>query len=211
MKFTKILRTTALAASLATVLGLAMTPTPAAAAVNATGNTIFKVILQPVVILDYYQEIDLTIDSTALQTLVGTAGLAHSLSAISANASGTSLTANASLTGLGGNSLSNVNLDISNAWAVRSITTAGSSPGTTTVTVAFSSGSTATLTGVTDTTSKIGLSTPGTGTSTVSFSGSGLAPANAKFGDVSMTMDLSTAKSADTYAGATIVITATST
>ena len=211
MKFTKILRTTALAASLATVLGLVLTPTPAAAA-NATGNTVFKVVLQPVVILDYYKEIDLTIPSAALASLAGGASNSTNVSAITAAvSSGGSLSASAALSTTG-NPINAVTLDITHAYSVRSITTA--TAGNTTVSVAFaasggSTSTTATLTGITATGSTIGLSNPGT--ALASFTGTGLGAAQANYGDVSMQLDLTNAMSADTYAGATIVITATST
>ena len=210
MKFTKILRTTALAASLATVLGLVLTPTPAAAA-NATGNTVFKVVLQPVVILDYYKEIDLTIPSAALASLAGGASNSTNVSAITAAVSGGSLSASAALSTTG-NPINAVTLDITHAYSVRSITTA--TAGNTTVSVAFaasggSTSTTATLTGITATGSTIGLSNPGT--ALASFTGTGLGAAQANYGDVSMQLDLTNAMSADTYAGATIVITATST
>ena len=210
MKFTKILRTTALAASLATVLGLVLTPTPAAAA-NATGNTVFKVVLQPVVILDYYKEIDLTIPSAALASLAGGASNSTNVSAITAAVSGGSLSASAALSTTG-NPINAVTLDITHAYSVRSITTA--TAGNTTVSVAFAASgggtsTTATLTGITATGSTIGLSNPGT--ALASFTGTGLGAAQANYGDVSMQLDLTNAMSADTYAGATIVITATST
>ena len=210
MKFTKILRTTALAASLATVLGLVLTPTPAAAA-NATGNTVFKVVLQPVVILDYYKEIDLTIPSAALASLAGGASNSTNVSAITAAVSGGGLSASAALSTTG-NPINAVTLDITHAYSVRSITTA--TAGNTTVSVAFaasggSTSTTATLTGITATGSTIGLSNPGT--ALASFTGTGLGAAQANYGDVSMQLDLTNAMSADTYAGATIVITATST
>ncbi len=211
MKLTKTLRATALAAGLATVLGLALTPTPAAAATaTATGNTVFKVILQPVVILDYYKEIDLTIPSAALASLTGGASNSANVSAITAAVSGGNLSASAALS-TSGNAINAVNLDITNAYSVRSITT---NSGNTTVSVAFAAtgggtSGTATLTGVSATGSTIGLSNPGT--SLVGFTGSGLGAAQANYGDVSMQLDLTNAKNADTYAGATIVITATST
>ena len=210
MKFTKILRTTALAASLATVLGFVLTPTPAAAA-NATGNTVFKVVLQPVVILDYYKEIDLTIPSAALASLAGGASNSTNVSAITAAVSGGGLSASAALSTTG-NPINAVTLDITHAYSVRSITTA--TAGNTTVSVAFaasggSTSTTATLTGITATGSTIGLSNPGT--ALASFTGTGLGAAQANYGDVSMQLDLTNAMSADTYAGATIVITATST
>ncbi len=205
MKLSNTICTTALASALVLVLGTAFTPTVNADTV--AGNTAFKVILQPITVLDYYSEIDLTIDSSAIQALLGS-GLVHGTSAITASAGGTGLTATTTSFSPGGSSLSAVNLDISKAYAVRSITTPSS--GNTTVTVNFTGGATtATLTGTTNSSSTIPLSNPGT--SLVSFSGTGLNPANAKSGDISMTMDLSKATSADTYAGATIVITATST
>ena len=179
---------------------------PTTHAATATGQTVFKVRLQPIVVLDYYSEIDLNINSTALQTLVGTPA-GQAATAITATAGGAALTADAAITPSAVN-LSAVQLTINNAWAVRSISTP--STGSTTVTIGLNAaaGTTATLTGVVDTASTIGLSNPGT-----SFAGltGGTGFASPVKGDVKMTMNLSTAKSADNYAGATIYITATST
>ncbi len=208
MKLTKTLRTTALAASLATVLGLALTPTPAAAD-TVTGNTIFKVILQPTTLLYYYSEIDLTIPSSALVTLAGGVPAALGAQALTGAASGTAVTANAAISPGAAPSLNNVTLTMNNVWAVRSITTPGT--GKTTVSVSFASGTatpTATLTGATSgSTAKILLSN--LANSPTSFPGTGFG--SAQSGNVSMTMDLSNASTADTYQGATIYITATST
>lgn len=208
MKLTKTLRTTALAAGLATVLGLAMTPTPAAAA-TATGNTVFKVILQPVTLLYYYSEIDLTIPSSALLTLAGGAPANLGVKAVNGSAASSTLTADALITPGTPSALSNVSLTMNNVWAVRSITTPGA--GNTTVSVSFVSGTptpTATLTGATSgSTATIALS--GLATSPSPFPGTGFG--TPKYGNVSMNMDLSNASTADTYQGATIYITATST
>jgi len=200
-----------LTVALAAVLALAGMGLGAPVAQAATGNTIFKVILQPTVVLDYYKEIDLTIPTAAMATLAGGASNSGNVSAISASASGSALTANAALLTTG-NSISAVNLDISNAYSVRSIDTPSS--GATTVSVSFlgaggASASTATLTGQIATGSTIGLSNPGT--ALASFTGTGLAASQVKYGDISMVMDFSNAQAADTYAGATILITATST
>jgi len=192
--------------SAAMIAGLGIIAVPSSHAATATGQTTFKVILQPVVVLDYYQEIDLTINSAALQGLAGTSA-GQAAKAISATAGGAALTTDAAITP-GAIDLTKVPLTISNAWAVRSITTP--TTGSTKVTIGLGSaaGSTATLTGTTDTTSTIGLSAPSTSFATLT-GGTGFAtPVK---GDVKMDLDLSTAKSADTYAGATIYITATST
>ena len=211
MSFNKTLRASALAASLVLALGMAVAPTPVAAA-PATGNTVFKVILQPVTLLYYYKEVDLTIPSSVLLKLAG--GQPAALGAQALTASGTSSsTLSASLTSPAGAvapGISGAKLTLSNFWAVRSITTAGS--GNTTVTVSFSSStasSSATLTGTASgSTSTIALSS--LATSNGSFTGTGLG-GTPQTGNVTMNMDLSNAATADTYAGATIYITATST
>jgi hypothetical protein len=210
MHITKTLRASALAASLAVALGMAFTPTPAAAD-TATGNTAFKVILQPVTLLYYYNEVDLTIPSSVLTTLAG--GAPAGLAAQAVTASGTSSTLNASLTSPATSTaagISSAALTLSNFWAVRSITSPGSG-GLTNVTVSFASATaapTATLTGTTTTTATIGLSALATTNS--SFAGTGLG-GTPQTGNVTMNMNLSNATAADTYAGATIYITATST
>ena len=211
MSFTNTLRASALAASLILALGMAVAPTPAAAA-PATGNTVFKVILQPVTLLYYYKEVDLTIPSSVLLKLAG--GQPTALGAQALTASGTSSTLSASLTSPAGAvaaGISGAALTISNFWAVRSITTAGSG-GNTTVTVSFSStpgSSSATLKGTASgSTSTIALSS--LATTNGSFTGTGLG-GTPQTGNVTMNMDLSNAATADTYSGATIYITATST
>ena len=209
MSFTNTLRASALAASLILALGMAVAPTPAAAA-PATGNTVFKVILQPVTLLYYYKEVDLTIPSSVLLKLAG--GPPTALGAQALTAGGTSSTLSASLTSPAGAvaaGISGAALTLSNFWAVRSITTAGSG-GNTTVTVSFSStpgSSSATLKG-TASGSTIALSS--LATTNGSFTGTGLG-GTPQTGNVTMNMDLSNAATADTYAGATIYITATST
>ncbi|MGA0588370.1 hypothetical protein ACO2Q2_14775 [Dyella sp. KRB-257] len=178
----------------------------AATSATASGQTTFKVTLQPVLVLDYYQEIDLTVDSAALNTLVSGAGNTKTTQAVTATASGASLSADAALkTSTGG--LKNISLTLKNTWSLRSILGKSSQ---TTVAIGLNSanGSSATLSGTADSNSKIALSAPGT-----SFTGStgGTGFANPVYGDVTMTMDMSNATSADTYTGATIYITATST
>ena len=209
MHFTKTLRASALAASLAVVLGMALTPTPAAAD-TATGSTAFKVILQPVTLLYYYSAVNLTIPSSALLTLAGGAPTALGAQGVNAAASNAT-TLSASLTTPSGTapSVNNVALTLSNFWAVRSITTPSS--GSTKVTVSFASGTatpTATLSGTANTSAKIALSNLATANGSFTGTGFGGTP---QTGNVTMNMDLSNATAADTYAGATIYISATST
>ncbi len=210
MNLNKTLRASALAASLVVALGMAAAPAPAIAD-TATGSTAFKVLLQPVTLLYYYQEVDLTIPSSVLLTLAG--GQPAALGAQALTATGTSSTLSASLTSPAGAPSAGVTgaaLTLSNFWAVRSITTASS--GNTTVSVSFSSSTastTATLTGTTTgSTSQIALSN--LATTNTSFTGTGLG-GTPQTGNVSMNMNLSNAATADTYAGATIYVTATST
>ncbi|MGH8147836.1 MAG: hypothetical protein ACREPY_16080 [Rhodanobacteraceae bacterium] len=204
------LKPTLLAAALAATAILAAPAGHAATSATATGITTFKVILQPVVVLDYYKEIDLTVNAAALQTLAGTSTNPTTTKAVTATASGSALTANAALVA-GGSDLSNVALTLNNAWAVRSINTPTSGSTTVTIGLGSASGTSDTLTGVTDTASTIALSNPGT-TTTIPAGGTGFA--NAVNGNVTMTMNLGNAKSADTYASSTgkdIYITATAT
>ena len=212
MNLNKMLRASTLAAGLVIALGMAAAPAPAVAAGSpVTGSTTFKVQLQPVTLLYYYQEVDLTIPSSVLLTLAG--GQPAALGAQALTATGTSSTLSASLTspaGTASSGVTNAALTLSNFWAVRSITTAGS--GNTTVSVSFSSSAAstaATLTGTTTgSTSQIALSN--LATTNTSFAGTGLG-GTPQTGNVSMNMDLSKAATADTYAGATIYVTATST
>lgn len=195
-----------LAAVLAAALGSAL-PLGQASAATATGQTKFTVALQPVLILDYYQQIDLTVDAATLGTLAGTSANLSATKGITASASGTALSGDAALS-TSASGLSNVSLTLNNVWSLRSILAKSS---TTSVSIglgATSSGSAATLTAGTDSSSTIGLSNPGT-TSTVPNGGTGFA--SPVYGNVTMTMDLSNAKTADTYSGGNIYITATST
>ena len=209
MKFTKILRTTTLAASLAAALGLGAMPS--AMADTATGSTTFKVILQPTTLLYYYSEVDLTVPQSVLLALAGGAPGNLGTQAVTANGTATTLSASlATPTGSVGAGISNALLTLSNFWAVRSITTPGT--GNTTVTVAFtgtgSTTTTATLTGATTgSTATIGLS--GLATTNGTFAGTGLG-GTPQTGNVSMNLNLSNAGAADTYQGAAIVITAIS-
>ena len=209
MSITKTLRASALAASLAIALGMALTPTPAAAA-GTTGSTTFSVILQPTTLLYYYSAIDLTVPSSALVALAGGATINLGAQALTATGTASTLSANAATIAPGApGSISAVGLTLGNVWAVRSITTPSS--GTTTVTVSFGTGSTA-VTSATlkspTTGSSIALSS--LATSPTSFNGTGLG-GTPRVGNITMTMDLSNASTAATYSGATIYITATST
>jgi hypothetical protein len=107
-------------------------------------------------------------------------------------------------------SINNVALTLSNFWAVRSITTPSS--GSTKVTVSFASGTvtpTATLTGAASgSTATIALTSLATSNGTFAGTGLGGTP---QTGNVTMNMNLSNATTADTYQGATIYISATST
>ena len=210
MSITKTLRASALAASLAIALGMALTPTPAAAA-GTTGSTTFSVTLQPTTLLYYYSAIDLTVPSSALVTLAG--GATTNLGAQALNATGvTASTLSASATAISPGtpgSISAVGLTLSNVWAVQSITTPSS--GSTTVTVSFGTGSTAVTSATLNsptTGSSIALSS--LATSPTSFNGTGLG-GTPQVGNITMTMDLSNASTAEIYSGATIYITATST
>ena len=209
MKFTKILRTTTLAASLAAALGLGAMPS--AMADTATGSTTFKVILQPTTLLYYYSEVDLTVPQSVLLALAGGAPGNLGTQAVTANGTATTLSASlATPTGSVGAGISNALLTLSNFWAVRSITTPGT--GNTTVTVAFtgtgSTATTATLTSATSASATIGLS--GLATTNGTFAGTGLG-GTPQTGNVTMNLNLSNASAADTYQGAAIVITAAST
>ena len=94
----------------------ASTPVEAA---TATGVTTFKVILQPAVALDYYKEIDLTVNASGL--LNGSSANQLATKAITATASGTTLTADAGLVTTGSN-LSAINLVLNNVWCNYSVT-----------------------------------------------------------------------------------------
>ncbi|WP_297921721.1 hypothetical protein [Metallibacterium sp.] len=211
MSITKTLRASALAASLAIALGMALTPTPAAAAAaSTTGQTTFSVILQPTTLLYYYSAINLTVPSSALLALAGGAPAAlaaQGLTATGGTSSTLSATAAAFATSAPG-SISAVGLTLSNVWAVRSITTPSS--GTTKVSVSFSGTTTQATATLSGSTSGSSIALSSLATSPTSFNGTGLGGAP-QVGNVTMTMDLSNAKTAQTYSGATIYITATST
>lgn len=192
-----------LAAALTLALLAAADARPAAA-----GATAFKVRLQPVTLLYYFSAIDLTLDSTALAKLATpAAGTVLPAKALTATVAGSTLTANAAIAPRAANRLTAVQLTINNAWAVRSIGSARG--GRTTVSVRFSSGAAATLSGPVGSGASIRLSNLGTNPNR--FAPTGLDPAKARKGALRMRMDLSRASSAGSYGTATIVITATTT
>ena len=208
MSITKTLRASALAASLAIALGMALTPTPAAAA-GTTGQTTFSVILQPTTLLYYYSAINLTVPSSALLALAGGAPAALGAQGLTATGSASTLSATAAAFATSApGSISAVGLTLSNVWAVRSITTPSS--GTTKVSVSFSGTTTQATATLSGSTSGSSIALSSLATSPTSFNGTGLGGAP-QVGNVTMTMDLSNAKTAETYSGATIYITATST
>ena len=208
MSITKTLRASALAASLAIALGMALTPTPAAAA-GTTGQTTFSVILQPTTLLYYYSAINLTVPSSALLALAGGAPAALGAQGLTATGSASTLSATAAAFATSApGSISAVGLTLSNVWAVRSITTPSS--GTTKVSVSFSGSTTQASATLKSSTAGSNIALSSLATSPTSFNGTGLGGAP-QVGNVTMTMDLSNAKTAQTYSGATIYITATST
>lgn len=208
MSITKTLRASALAASLAIALGMALTPTPAAAA-GTTGQTTFSVILQPTTLLYYYSAINLTVPSSALLALAGGAPAALGAQGLTATGSASTLSATAAAFATSApGSISAVGLTLSNVWAVRSITTPSS--GTTKVSVSFSGTTTQASATLKSSTAGSNIALSSLATSPTSFNGTGLGGAP-QVGNVTMTMDLSNAKTAQTYSGATIYITATST
>ncbi len=207
MSITKTLRASALAASLAIALGMALTPTPAAAA-GTTGQTTFSVILQPTTLLYYYSAINLTVPSSALLALAGGAPAALGAQGLTATGSASTLSATAAAFAPSAGSVSAVGLTLSNVWAVRSITTPSS--GTTKVSVSFSGTTTQASATLKSSTAGSNIALSSLATSPTSFNGTGLGGAP-QVGNVTMTMDLSNAKTAQTYSGATIYITATST
>jgi hypothetical protein len=87
---------------------------------QATGSTAVSVDLNGIVILYYYSSVNVTLPSTLLGTAVNEGAAAQTATAISGGAEAT-LTALPSV----GATLSNINLDILNAWAVRALNTVG--------------------------------------------------------------------------------------
>ena len=207
MRITKTLRASALAASLAIALGMALTPTPAAAD-TATGNTAFSVILQPTTLLYYYSAINLTVPSSVLLSVAGGAPAALAAQGLTATGSASTLSATAAAIAPGAGNVSAVGLTLGNVWAVRSITTP--STGTTSVSVSFSGTTTQASATLSGSTSGSSIALSNLATSPTSFNGTGLG-GTPQAGSVTMTMNLSNAGAAETYSGATIYITATST
>jgi hypothetical protein len=195
------LRTLAMAALLlpAMLVGVGAQAAPAAAQ--------FKVILQPVTLLYYYSAIDLNIDAAVLSRLATpAAGTRLAAKALTANASGATLSANAAIAPGKAKAMNNVLLTIDKAWAVRAL---GSRNAQTRVSARFQSGATATLDGPSGSGARIVLR--GLAVTSARFKPTGLGAAQAHDGALRMRMNLSNAKVAGSYAGAVIVITATTT
>lgn len=87
---------------------------------QAQGTTAVSVNLNGIVILYYYSTVDVTLPSTLLGTAVNEGAVAQNAAAVPGGAQAT-LTALPSV----GATLENINLDILNAWAVRSLHTVG--------------------------------------------------------------------------------------
>ena len=192
------------ALGLATLLLAALPGVPAQAAPAATQ---FQVTLQPVTLLYYYSAIELNIDAAMLSKLATpAAGTRLPAKALTASTSGAMLSANAAITPGRANPMTNVQLTIDNAWAVRAL---GSRNAKTRVSARFQSGSTATLNGPSGSGASIVLR--GLGVTPTRFTPTGLGAAQTRNGALRMRMNLSKAKAAGSYGNAVIVITATTT
>ena len=185
----------------------AIVATPAAA--QATGATNVSIDLPSMVILYYRTSVELAPTEAVMQTLIGEAGDAVSGAGVTL----TDFSGDATVDGSEGGytAPTTVLATIDNFWAVRSL---GS--GNTTVDVAWNTATpTATLTNPdSDTIDLTALQTQaatgGTWGASDSFPSTGLGAGGPMQGDVRFTVDLTGADTAGVYAGASVVITATS-
>ncbi|THD09952.1 hypothetical protein B1806_09855 [Metallibacterium scheffleri] len=189
------------------LVALLLAVLPSIRAQAAPAATQFKVTLQPLTLLYYYSAIELDIDAAVLSKLATpAAGTRLPAKALTASASGATLSADAAIAPGKANPMNNVLLTIDNAWAVRAL---GSRNAQTRVSARFQSGSTATLNGPGGSGASIVLRS--LAVTPARFKPTGLGAAQAHNGALRMRMNLSKAKVAGSYAGAVIVITATTT
>lgn len=198
MSTSKLAKLLLAALALAAVLGTAQ---PA----NAQSDVNIDITLEGITILHYYSNLDVTIDATALgQMLAPLTSPAYDegTEALTVSASPFSGTIASALTAPGSDP-SAVDLTIVNAWAVRSITAAG----TNTVTTAITDGTLSHPSGgdilisnarVTDGVQAAAAS--------VQFGSPGLV--NPEFGDVVLELDMSTAIRAGEYQDGVFTLTA---
>ena len=188
------------------IAGSAIIATPAAA---ATGATNISIDLPSMVILYYRTAVELAPTEAVMQTLLGEAGSSVSGGGVTL----TDFSGDATVDGTEGSytAPTTVLATIDNFWAVRSL---GS--GNTTVDVAWNTATpTATLTNPNSDTIDLTVlqtqaATGGTWGASDSFPSTGLGAGGPMQGDVRFTVDLTGADTAGVYAGASVVITATS-
>lgn len=190
---------------LAVVIGV-MLPNSAAAQASVD----IDITLQGITILHYYSNLDVTIDSTALAQMLGYAGSEvdeGTAGAITVSAYAFSGDADlaSNITAPTGDP-SAVDLTIQNAWAVRSITAAGTNTVTTAITDGILSHS------VQGAGTDIGISNArvSDGTSTgasIQFNSPGLV--NPQYGDVILQLDMTTATHTGEYQDGVFTLAAT--
>jgi len=201
----KLMKSVALVLGLLFVFNFSSTPLRA----QAAGTTDIDISFPPLVILFYYDNIDITISRAALAGIVagGTGDTALSQGTVSGNAFTPNLSISSSTTGF--TSPAAVDLDLIEAWAVRAI---GDSSGAGTVQVTLSVGDdTLTETGG-DTITINSLNTRltsvgGAFSPSVTFPAQGLG--TAILGDLRLNLDLSGATVSGDYVDGQFTVTAT--
>ena len=171
----------------------------------AEGTTTIDITLEPVVILHYFSDIDLTITSEAIsQVISGAAGGAVDEGTFTVAAGGYPLSYNAAISPDTSGDANSATLTIENAWAVRSLSSNN-------VTVAIAIG-TATLNG--GSSGSITMSNPvvddGTSSGTsIQFASPGLVVP--RDGDVQLDLSFASVTGGGAFTGGQFTITATST
>lgn len=180
------------AATVAFGLLLLAMPNTAHAQATATGGTDIDIQLPETVILHYFSNVDVTIDSNALLSWLGYASNVID----EGTASGTGTTVDLAMAATNPNALTAYDLTLSNAWAVRSLhTDAG---GDTQVEISITDATLDNAGGTTITINSGGVQANGGGFAvTAQFASPGLE--TPQYGDVRLSLDLSNATMSGSY------------
>jgi len=198
----KRMRTSLLA--LAAVVGALALVSPAHA--QATGGTDVDISLPDIVILHYYSNVDVTISAAALATYLtgGTNAIDEGTAAPAAGGMTQDLAISPSA--LTGDPTAAV-LTLQNAWAVRSISLAGSTDTELAISVTDNTLVHSTVATSTVTISSAAVDDGASNGATIQWAAQGLG--NPRQGDVELTLDLSDAANAGDYLDGTFTLTAT--
>lgn len=190
------------------LFGFGLATAPSSVYAQASGGMDLDITVNPLILLYYYGNVDVTISTAALAGIVtggtGDAAFDEGVSTVNAFTPDLAVAGTSSFT-----SPTAVNLDMTNAWAVRAL---GNGSNNVRVSVALTDNTLIHATSPTDqiTVSSIGTRRTGVGAyaANVDFAPQGLG--TRIFGDVRMTLDLSAATKSGVYNDAVVTITAAS-